>query len=96
MNNKRMEEMIRRGSAIDLKDCRKEFDGKCYVIEDKFALHCLEADISKDFCDSSTEKWIWSIGRLIKDTGGVKAGTVLASTDDALYKNLHFNCLWLR
>lgn len=96
LKNKRMEEMLRRGSAIDLSECRMEFDGRWYVIEDKFALNCLKNDIVKDYCISKTEEWIWSIGRLIKDAGDVKAGTVLASTTTSLYQNEHFECLWLR
>lgn len=96
MKNKRMEEMLKRGSAIDLSECRMDPTDRFYVIEDKFAIHCLETDIAKDFCVAKTEEWIWSIGKLKEDFVDLSKGTVLASTTDIFYQNALFECLWLR
>lgn len=104
MKNLRMEEMLRRGSAIDLSECKKDPTDRFYIIEDPFALNCLNNDIAKDFCDKKTEQWIWSIGRMKEDrvfgkdetTKTLKKGTILASTTSAFYENPFFDCLWLR
>lgn len=91
MENKAMQRKINSGEAIDLKDCRRiEADGTVegnkknpyYVVENFID--------DADYCDSSTESWIWSIGRRKSD------GLILASTTADLYQNDEFECLWLR
>lgn len=61
-----------------------------------------------DFADTTTETWIWSIGRCLQGfhftddnaNDGVeyiaRAGMVLASPGSDLYKNALFECVWLR
>ena len=65
-----------------------------------------------DFADTTTEEWIWSIGRALKTIKIkpfrikptvedniaylVQEGQVLASTSGILYQNARFDCLWLR
>lgn len=43
-----------------------------------------------DYCDASTEAWIWSIGQRLTD------GRIFASLDTRYYLNPEFECLWLR
>jgi hypothetical protein len=66
--------------AIDLATSEQPEPG-VYVVE-RFV-----GDV--DYCDSSREAWIWSIGR-------DASGCVLAATDTRFYQNPDFECLWLR
>ena len=91
MINKAMERKIAFGDAIDLKDCKRiPADGMIegntknpYYILDRF-----EDDM--DYCDSTLENWIWSIGKRKSD------GLILASTTADFYQNDDFECLFLR
>lgn len=80
MNNKRMEEKLQEGEAIDLSECKRE-DG-AYVLKEFIE--------DKDYCDKKAEEWIWSIGRRLSD------GKILAATDGRFYQNSKYECLWLR
>jgi hypothetical protein len=80
MRNKRMEEKIQNGEAVDLSKCRRE--GRYYIVP--------EFIDGVDYCDAVTESWIWSMGRRHSD------GVVLASTGTELYQNAEFRCLFLR
>lgn len=78
--NRRMEEKVAAMDAIDLKDHSRE--GDYYV---------LDAVVDgADYCDTSLEKWVWSIGRRKSD------GVILASLTAEFYQNDAFECLWLR
>jgi len=44
----------------------------------------------KDYCDPTTERWIWSIGRRFKD------GKIFAATDARFYGDRNHDCLFLR
>jgi len=81
MHNKRMQEKILRGDAIDLSGCKRTPEGY-YILT-----HFVE-DV--DYCDKQTEQWIWSIGR------HNQTGEILASIDTAFYNNPTYTCLWLR
>lgn len=89
MKNKSMQRKLASGEAYDLKNCkrleRKDSTDSFYIIEKEWS------SISDlDFCDSSTESWIWSVGRRKSD------GMILASLGADLYQNPDFECLWLR
>jgi hypothetical protein len=43
-----------------------------------------------DYCVSSTEQWIWSIGKRASD------GAIFAAIDGRFYQNPAFECLFLR
>jgi len=83
MINKRMEEKLENGEAIDLSKCERE--GRYYVVPET-----LWDDSGMDYCDAVRECYIWSIGRRYSD------GKILASTGSELYQNVDFHCLWLR
>lgn len=55
--NRAMARKILSREAFDLKDAPRI--GRYYVIERR---HVSDA-ICRDLCDSSTESWIWSVGR---------------------------------
>lgn len=80
MHNRAMASKILKGEAIDISDRPRE--GR-YVVLDRFFG-------DTDYCDASTEQWIWSVGRRHSD------GKVLASFSGDLYQNPDFECLWLR
>lgn len=80
MNNLRMEEKIACGEAIDVSEFPRE--GNFYVLS-----HVIEG---MDYCDASSEHWVWSIGRRISD------GKILASLTPCFYGNKDYDCLWLR
>lgn len=81
MINLAMQRKIKSRKAIDISSRPLTPDG--YYILDKFANN-------KDYCDSVSESWIWSIGRRIND------GLILASTASDLYQNDDYECLFLR
>jgi len=81
MNNKAMQDKLREGRAVDVSSYPRE--GRYYVIP-------FESDRELDYCDTKTERWIWSIGRRLSD------GVILASLSSDLYQNPDFECLWLR
>ena len=82
--NRRMEEKLsgtHKEKAIDLQFNAKTPDGE----------YILEAFVDGvDYCDASTESWIWSIGR------HKKTGQILAALDGRFYQNEEYECLWLR
>jgi hypothetical protein len=82
MLNKRMEEMLREGEAIDVSPYLNR-DGD----------YDLPASIDvdgKDLCNAETEQWIWSVGKRLSD------GAIIASHSSKLYQNPEFECIWLR
>lgn len=44
----------------------------------------------KDYCNSRTGEWIWSIGRREAD------GAIFAAADSRYYLREGYECLWLR
>lgn len=81
MRNLRMAEKIAKGEAIDISSCERNKDGD-YILK-RFVGNV-------DYCDGSTEEWIWSIGR------DRQTGEILASTTTKFYQNPSFECLFLR
>lgn len=76
-----MAEKLENGEAIDLADHKKN-DAGDYIL--------LNFQDGVDYCDSSKECWIWSIGE------HCKTGEILASTDCRFYQNPDYKCLFLR
>lgn len=82
------------GEAIDVSKMKRI--GPYYVLP-KFVQ-------GKDYCNSETEKWIWSIGVAEANLRGtfqgilyaIPKGTILASHYTDLYDCDGINCLWLR
>ena len=81
MHNKRMQEQLVAGDAIDVSGCPQTAHGE-YLLEEFIA--------GKDYCDAKTEQWIWSIGR------HRETGRIYASHSSNKYQNPAFECLWLR
>jgi hypothetical protein len=84
MRNLAMARKLDRGDAIDVSVFPRTAEGEYVLPAD------LDVD-DKDFCDSKTEEWIWSIGRSITD-----GSVVLAALDSRFYSNGAFTCIWLR
>ena len=105
MSNKRMQEKLAGGEAIDLSACTRSAAGE-YLLGQVTGcdLACVETEREalklaardtlfaegKDYCDARLERWIWSIG-LDMDTG-----LVWASLAADKYRAPGFVCLWLR
>lgn len=81
MRNQSMARKLRRGEAVDVATCPRDPDGN-YILQ--------SFEEGKDYCDSRTEEWIWSIGRRLEDNA------LLASTGTTFYQNDRYVCLWLR
>lgn len=81
MRNKRMQEKLKKGEAIDLSPCPRTKEG--YYILDDF----IEG---MDYCDAKNEWWIWSIGI------NYKTGRIHAAVSSVFYQNKEYECLWLR
>lgn len=81
MQNRRMEEKLKAGKAIDVSGCRRTNDGD-------YLLTAFDEDA--DYCDSQTEAWIWSIGK------HRETGQIVASTSTRFYENPAYHCLFLR
>lgn len=81
--NVRMREKVEKNEAIDLKNNRRTSEG--YYILESF-----DPGDEMDYCDTSTDSWIWSIGQRYSD------GVILASTSNVFYQNPDYNCLFLR
>jgi hypothetical protein len=104
MINKRMEEKIETGDALDLCRFPKTAEG------DYLLTAALGGEAERggtDFCDSEKEAWIWSIGVSLADgyvtmADGTQrmlpAGTYLASTSSKFYlaEEKGWRCVWLR
>lgn len=87
LQNLRMAEKLSDFDAEDLSQCEKTPEGY-YILAGEMANPNRIEGV--DFCDSSTESWIWSIGQ------NKKTGQVLASLDTCFYQNPEYECLWLR
>lgn len=86
-----MERKIARGDAIDIKDCERLPADGTFEGNNKNPYYILKSfEDDMDYCDSTLENWIWSIGRRKSD------GLILASTTADLYQNDEFDCLFLR
>lgn len=81
MHNKRMEEKLNRGEAIDLSQCERTKEG-FYILDDFIE--------DKDYCDAEKEYWIWSTGI------NYSTGRIHASTSSIFYQNPGYECIWLR
>lgn len=79
--NIRMREKIQAREAIDLKDVPRTVMGDYILI-------CFVEGV--DYCDSSRDAWIWSIGLRKAD------GMIFASTTTEFYQHPDFECLFLR
>lgn len=82
LSNRAMARKLVKGDARDLKDCTKTEEGD-YVVP------WFDEDAELDYCDTSKEAWIWSIGEF-------PDGRVLASTSSKFYQNPECRCVWLR
>ncbi len=78
--NYAMQKKVADGDAIDLSNAKRE--GGHYIID--------RVVPDKDYCDTASEAWMWSIGRRKSD------GVLLASTTAMFYQNDNFECVWLR
>lgn len=81
MQNKAMARKLRAGQAIDVSGNLKTEEGY-YILDDFFD--------EKDYCNSQTEEWIWSIGI------SYQTGQVHASDASVFYQNENYECLYLR
>jgi hypothetical protein len=77
-----MQELLEKGQAIDLKG-RWDNDMQAYDVTGIYV-----PDV--DYCDSSSEAWIWSIGK------SYETGKIWAALSAKFYQNDKFECLWLR
>lgn len=82
MRNRSMARKLLIGEAIDISG-QPLADGGYHDMGDVFRE-------GVDYCNATTERWVWSIGRRLSD------GKVLASYSTDLYQNDAFECLWLR
>lgn len=99
MRNKAMARALKRHVCIDISTCKRTIAGDYLLTEFKE---------NKDYCDALSEKWIYSIGRLIKPLPSVMAdgthqvlpaGQYLASVTPRFYtagQSTTFECVWLR
>lgn len=78
--NQAMRRKLNSGEAIDVSSLPTY--GGAYI------LPTFTEDV--DYCNSRTERWIWSIGRRKAD------GVILASHSTEFYQNAEYECLWLR
>ncbi|MGV3588599.1 MAG: hypothetical protein ACO1OF_16455 [Adhaeribacter sp.] len=92
MQNKRMQQKIAMGHAIDVSDCPLASDGDPnHPLSPLPASYILpEFKEGMDYCDSQKEVWIWSIGKHLE------TGQILAATDGRFYENPEYKCLFLR
>lgn len=95
MRNRAMQAALDDKLAIDLKDYERvtspDFPGKAYLIPPQSEAGLkLAGGGETDFCDSSTEEWIWSVGRRVEDD------KVFASKTPCFYQLPGYNCVWLR
>lgn len=81
MLNQAMQRKIDNEGAIDLCQNARNDDGDYILTGFRQGV---------EYCDSSCEAWIWSIGQH-KETGAI-----LASTSTKFYTNSQYECLFLR
>lgn len=79
--NRAMAEKIRKGEARDVSPYIQP-DGT-YALPARFFVE----DI--DYCDASSEEWVWSIGKFAD-------GSIHAALDGRFYQVEGIECLWLR
>lgn len=82
MNNKSMESALSRGEALDVRREGQQIAEGVYRLG-RFI-------DGKDYCDASTERWIWSVGRNVFD------GRIEAAYDSRYYGSPNWECLFLR
>ena len=82
VRNARMREKLVACRAIDVSTCRRV--GDFYLLPSPLWIEGM------DYCNASTEVWIWSIGR------HRKTGKILASHGTNFYSHPSYECLWLR
>lgn len=99
MRNQAMARKLSARKCIDVSGCRRTAAGD-YILE--------RFNDNRDYCDASTEDWIWSIGKLLRPLPSVMAdgsretlpiGTFLASTSSRHYsagESESIECVWLR
>lgn len=97
--NQAMARSLRAGQCINVSECRRTAAGD-YILE--------RFEDGQDYCDASSESWIWSIGKLLRPLPSVMAdgsretlpvGTFLASTSGRHYSagdSEVIECVWLR
>jgi hypothetical protein len=81
MKNLAMERKVMSMQAVDLAEHKRAGPG-LYILP--------TFTDGVDYCDSSTEEWIWSIGQ------NEETGEIIASTDASYYQRPGWKCLWLR
>jgi hypothetical protein len=105
MQNRRMQEKLASGAAVDLSDCQRSAHGDYLLGEvdvEDLAAAATDHEVvllaardtlfveGKDYCNAATEAWIWSIG-VHRETG-----RVWALQRGSKYRNPAFVCIWLR
>ena len=105
MQNRRMQEKLASGEAVDLCGYPRSAHGEYLlgqvdacdltaVTTDHEAAQLAARDTpfveGKDYCNAATEAWVWSIG-VQRETG-----RVWASHRASKYRNPAFVCIWLR
>lgn len=105
MQNRRMQEKLASGAAVDLSGCPRTAHGDYLLGEmdvEDLAAAATDHEVlllaardtlfaeGKDYCNASTEAWIWSIG-VHRETG-----RVWASHRGSKYGNPAFVWIWLR
>lgn len=84
MTNRAMQEKLKNGSALDVRQIGREDE----LLAGEFILdHFIDG---VDYADAQTESWIWSIGQ------HVETGEIRASTSPKFYMHPTYKCLWLR
>lgn len=93
MRNQAMARKLSNEDAIDIEKITvhgTEKDAADPQLAGAFKIDPLQFVDDRDYCVSSSEEWIWSIGRRRSD------GAVFAALDGRFYQNPEFECLWLR
>jgi hypothetical protein len=102
-SNKAMQRMLDAGKALDVSKARRTAAGD-YILDASWGKFMEEVD----YCDATTETWIWSIGKVLRPLPSVMAdgtretlqpGTFLASTSGRHYsagESEAIECVWLR
>lgn len=84
MLNLRMQEKLDKGDCLDVDVIGTPLEGfpGVWVADDYLD--------GVDYCSSSAEHWIWSVGRHLQN------GRFYFATDTRFYQNPLFRCVWLR
>lgn len=101
MRNQAMARKLARRLLVDVSGFRRTATGDYVLPAGTF-------DEDKDYADTSSEKWVWSVGKVLRPLPSVMAdgsretlepGTYLASLDGRHYtmgKSTTIECVWLR